>query len=78
MSLKQIWSWHLVAQEPSCFLSMTWHGVAFKVLGVQGVRVLIVLGCFFSANCGSSVSARFLIYVAHAVCFFPPVAILDP
>jgi hypothetical protein len=25
--------------EPSCFLSVTWHGEAFYRLGVQGVEV---------------------------------------
>jgi hypothetical protein len=35
-------------------------------------------GGFFSAMCGSSVSASFLIYGAHKFCFFPLVAILDP
>jgi hypothetical protein len=33
---------------------------------------------FFSAKCGSSISAKFLIYGAHAVCFCPLVTILDP
>jgi hypothetical protein len=28
MSLKQVWSWHLVAREPSCFLSVMWYGKA--------------------------------------------------
>jgi hypothetical protein len=32
----------------------------------------------FSAKCGSSISAKFLIYRAHAVYFCPLVAILDP
>jgi hypothetical protein len=32
--------------------------------------------CFFSAKCGSSVSARFLVYRV-AVCFSTLVAILD-
>jgi hypothetical protein len=32
---------------------------------------------FFSANCGSSISKRFFIYGAHAVCFLPLVTILD-
>jgi hypothetical protein len=31
----------------------------------------------FSASCSSRVSARFLIYGSHAVCFLPLVAILD-
>jgi hypothetical protein len=34
--------------------------------------------CFISATCHSSISARFLIYRAHAVCFCVLVAILDP
>jgi hypothetical protein len=33
--------------------------------------------CFFSAKCGSSISAKFLIYRAHTVCFCPLVTILD-
>jgi hypothetical protein len=41
MSPKQLWSWHLVAQQPSCFLSLTWHGGALYGLGVQHVKVLI-------------------------------------
>jgi hypothetical protein len=34
--------------------------------------------CFISTKCGSSISAKFLIYGAQAVCFFTLVAILDP
>jgi hypothetical protein len=33
-----------VAQQPSCFLSVMWHGEALYELGVQGVRVLILGG----------------------------------
>jgi hypothetical protein len=33
---------------------------------------------FFSAKCGSSISARFLIYGTHAVCFLSLVTVLDP
>jgi hypothetical protein len=47
MSAKQIWSWHLVALEHSCCLSVTWHGEAFYRLGIQGVEVLILLCAFF-------------------------------
>jgi hypothetical protein len=47
-------------------------------LGVQGIGVLLLLGGFFSAKCGSSISAKFLIYRAHAVSFCPLVTILDP
>jgi hypothetical protein len=77
-SPKQVWSQYLVAKEPSCFFSITWHGEALYGLRVQGVRVLILLGSFFSANCSSSISAKFLTYGAHTVCFCPLVAILDP
>jgi hypothetical protein len=76
-SPKQIWSWCLVAWEPSCFLSVIWHGEALYRLGIQGVRVLLLLGVF-PARCVSSISARFLIHRAHAVCFLPLVVILDP
>jgi hypothetical protein len=44
---KQVWSQCLVAQEPSCFLTVMWHGEALYGLGVQGVEVLIFLGDFF-------------------------------
>jgi hypothetical protein len=39
-----------------------WHGEALYGLGVWGIRVLLILGEFFSAKYGSSISARFLIY----------------
>jgi hypothetical protein len=55
-----------------------WFREVLYGLGVQGVGVLLLLGDFFSAKCGSSVSAKFLIYGAHAVCFLPLVTILDP
>jgi hypothetical protein len=76
-SPKQVWTWCLVAREPSCFLSILWSGEALYSLVVDGIRVLLLLAGFFSAKCGSSVSAKFLIYGAHAVCFLPLVAILD-
>jgi hypothetical protein len=47
MSAKQVWSWHPAAWEPSCFLSVMWHGEAFHGLGVQGIKVLILLGALF-------------------------------
>jgi hypothetical protein len=61
VSPKQVWSRCLEVSESSCFLSVTWHGEALYGLGVQGVRVLLLLGDFFAAKCGSRVSARFLI-----------------
>jgi hypothetical protein len=45
ISPRQVWSQHLVAQQPSCFLSVTWHGETFH--GVQGVEVLILLAALF-------------------------------
>jgi hypothetical protein len=48
MSPRQVWSWHLVAWEPSYFFSVTWHREALYRLGVQGVKTLIFLGVFFS------------------------------
>jgi hypothetical protein len=47
VSPKRVWSWCLVVWEPSCFLSVMWCGEAVYRLGVQGVRVLILLGSFF-------------------------------
>jgi hypothetical protein len=46
-SPKQVWSWHLAALEPFCFLSVMWHGEALFGLGVQSVGVLILFGVFF-------------------------------
>jgi hypothetical protein len=67
-----------VVQEPFWFLGVTWHGETLCGLGVWSIGVLLILGGFFSAKCGSSVSARFLIYGAHTFCFLPLVAIFDP
>jgi hypothetical protein len=47
MSPKQVLSQHLVARQPSCFLSVAWCGEAFHGLRVQGVEVLILLVAFF-------------------------------
>jgi hypothetical protein len=47
MTPKQICSQHLVVQQPSCFLSVTWCVEAFHVLGVQAVDVLIFLAVLF-------------------------------
>jgi hypothetical protein len=53
MSPKQVWSQCLVMWDSSCFLSVTWSGEALYGSGVQGVKVLIFLGDFFSAKCSS-------------------------
>jgi hypothetical protein len=55
-----------------------WHGEALYRLGVQGVKVLILFGALFLPLYGLSISARFLIYRSHAVCFCALIAILDP
>jgi hypothetical protein len=47
MPPKQVWSWNLVVWEPSCFLSVTWCEESLYRLGVQGFKVLILLGAFF-------------------------------
>jgi hypothetical protein len=44
MSPKQVWSQHLVTQEPSCFLSVTWHR---EGLEFQDMKALIPLGAIF-------------------------------
>jgi hypothetical protein len=49
-SPKQVWSWHLVVWQPSCFLSVMWHGEALYGLGVQGITVLLLLGGFFLSS----------------------------
>jgi hypothetical protein len=49
----------LAVQDHSWFLSVIWHREALCRLGVQGVEVLLLLGVFFSAKCGSNFSARF-------------------
>jgi hypothetical protein len=50
MSPKQVWSWCLVAMQPSCFLCVICHGEAFHGLGVQGVKILILTGALFPPN----------------------------
>jgi hypothetical protein len=46
-SPKQVWSQHLAMQEPSCFLSVMWHGEALYGLRVQGVQFRFFLVFFF-------------------------------
>jgi hypothetical protein len=69
-------NWCLEVQEPSWFLCVRWHAEALCRLGVQGVRVVLLL-VVFQARCVSSISTRFLLYRAHAVNFLYLVAILD-
>jgi hypothetical protein len=75
VSPKQVWIQPFVAQEASCFLSVTWHGEALYGLGVQGIEARIYFGAFFLP---SVAPAKFLIYRTHAVCFYILFATLDP
>jgi hypothetical protein len=50
MSPKQVRNQCLAAQQPFSFLSVTWHGEAFQKLGVQGVKVLILLSALFPSS----------------------------
>jgi hypothetical protein len=77
MSPKQVWSRCLEVQEPSCFLSVMWHGEALYSLRGSGCQSFDSSWWFFSAKCGSSISAKFLIYEAHVVCFYSLVIVLD-
>jgi hypothetical protein len=51
---------------------------SFVQAGGLGCRSFDSSWCFFSAKCNSGVSAKFLIYRIHSICFCPPVTILDP
>jgi hypothetical protein len=55
--------------------SVAWR--SFVQPGGSGCCSFASSWSFFSAKGGSSISARFLIYRAHAVCFLPLVAILN-
>jgi hypothetical protein len=55
--------------------NVTWR--SFVQAGGSGCKSFTYSWWFFSAKCGSRVSARFLIYGSRAVCFLPLVAILD-
>jgi hypothetical protein len=47
MSPKQDWSQCLVTQEPSCFLSVMWHGEALHRLGFRVSKFWLFLVLFF-------------------------------
>jgi hypothetical protein len=49
-SPKQVRSQHLVSREPAWFLSVLWRGEALCGLGMEGVRVLFLLGGFFLSS----------------------------
>jgi hypothetical protein len=78
VSPKQVRSWCLVAQEPSWFLRILWHGEVMCRLGAQGCCTCASFLWFYPARCVSSISARFLLCGAHAICFLTLVTILEP
>jgi hypothetical protein len=42
-----VWSWHLVAREPSCFLSVMWYGEALYRLGFRVSKFWFSLVFYF-------------------------------
>jgi hypothetical protein len=46
-SPKQVWSQFLAVWQPTCFLSVMWHGEVFHRLGVQNTKFLILLAALF-------------------------------
>jgi hypothetical protein len=78
MSPKHVWSQQLTAVAAHLFshCNVVWR--SFLWVRSSGCQSFDSPWCFISTKCGSSVSARFLIHGAHAVCFFTLVAILDP
>jgi hypothetical protein len=77
MSPKQVWSQCLSAAAALLFsqCNMAWR--SFLQDRGAGCWLFDSPWCFISAKSGSSVSARFLIHGAHAVCFCVLVTILD-
>jgi hypothetical protein len=59
MSPKQVWSQHLVAWEPSWFLSVLCREALYR-LGVQGVEALITLGAYFLPSVAPESQQNFL------------------
>jgi hypothetical protein len=60
----------MVAQESSCFLSVTWPWRALYGLGGQGVTVLLLLGGFFLPAWLQCLSKIFDLQSSH--CLLPP------
>jgi hypothetical protein len=76
-SPRQVWSWCWQCRSPRGFSAQ--RGVENLCVGWGfGSQGCASSWWFFCAKCGSSISARFLIYGAHAICFLPLVSILDP
>jgi hypothetical protein len=64
---KQVWSQHLAAWEPSCFLSVMWHGEALYRLEFQSVIFLILLGGFFCQVWLQRLSKIFYLRCSHCL-----------
>jgi hypothetical protein len=75
VSPKQVWSWHLVAHEPSCFLSVMWHEEALYGLRVWAVGVLLLLGGFPCQVCLQSLSKVSDLW--SSCCLFPSSSLGD-
>jgi hypothetical protein len=69
VSPKQVWSWYLVVWE-SCFLSVMWRGEALYGLGVQDVRVLLLVGGFCLPSVAPVSQQNF--WFAELTCLLPP------
>jgi hypothetical protein len=69
VSPKQVWSQQpeVVAAHLFSQCNMAWR--SFLWTGGSGCQNFDSPWCFISVKCGSSVSARFLIHSAHAICF---------
>jgi hypothetical protein len=78
MSPKQVWRWQLAAAAALLFsqCNVAWRN--FLWARGSGCQSFDSPWCFISAKCGSSISARFLIHRAPAVCYCTLAAILDP
>jgi hypothetical protein len=76
-SPQQVWSWHLAAVWALLFsqCNVVWR--SFLWARGPGCRSFDSPWCFIFSKCVSSISARFLIHGAHAVCFCSLVSILS-
>jgi hypothetical protein len=74
---KQVWSQHLAVVGALLLSQYNVVWIRFLQATCSGYQSFDSPWCFISAECGTGVSARFLIHGAHAVCFCILVAILD-
>jgi hypothetical protein len=74
MSSKQVWSQWLVVVAAHLFSQCNVAWRSFLWARGSGRGSFDSSCCLISAKCGSSISARFLVHGAHAVCFCTIVA----